>query len=444
METKKINLFVFDTDENYQKSKKYLGSEGVTFKSMHRIDGIMDFNSILTELGNDEYVFMVVHVFSTDKVSGIKLFAASGMRAEFPKLRYMYISEGNVIKIQHLMLDEEIPVEPIYNNHKVLSELNAGTMKPITKGQLLGLSPIDAQIQQFDYAVITALYQDEFEELERIFEFPENEIINTGNKEYMVGYLKSDRSKKIVAAFQNSTGMVEAGIIAMHMLEQFKPKYLLMSGVCGGTLESNFGDIIVAKQVFTFQKGKLSDLTYRDENGEMKKIDIFTKDGLAIDYDQLYDNSGKKVQISIEKFQREHDSVIDIDSKLEDRLSRLLTKIGSDVNFKVAHDSHLKSRQINISILPMACSTMVINKEGYFEDNIKVADRKTAAVEMESYGVARACKFGNGGKTIPLIFKAVMDHTAKKTDVVGEVNWKKFAAFTSSKFLEQLFLSNVI
>jgi nucleoside phosphorylase len=87
---------------------------------------------------------------------------------------------------------------------------------------------------------------------------------------------------------------------------------------------------------------------------------------------------------------------------------------------------------------------MVINKKGYFEDVIKKIDRNVAAVEMESYGVARACSIANKGRTIPIIFKSVMDHTFKKDDTQGTINVKKFAAYTSAQFMKHLFEMKII
>src|SRR5690606_17219509 len=94
---------------------------------------------------------------------------------------------------------------------------------------------------------------------------------------------------------------------------------------------------------------------------------------------------------------------------------------------------------INIHFEPMACSTMVINKDGFFEDHIKYVDRQTVAVEMESYGVARACQFGNEGKTNWIIFKSVMDNMTQKDDRA-----KRFAANTSALFLKHLIYDGVL
>ncbi len=87
----------------------------------------------------------------------------------------------------------------------------------------------------------------------------------------------------------------------------------------------------------------------------------------------------------------------------------------------------------------MACSLSVIDKEDYFECNIKSVDRKTKAVEMESYGVARAVKLANGGKTKFIICKSVMDKTSNKVD-----GYKKPAANISAEFVQYILKNDII
>lgn len=225
--------------------------------------------------------------------------------------------------------------------------------------------------------------------------------------------------------------MVDSAIIATQMLEIFKPKFMIMSGVCGAKEGTKFGDIVLASKIFTFQKGKISDV--RDEKGEL--IELFDKDQNKISYDQLYDTNGKKVKVSIEKFEIEHDSIIEF--KLKDFVEPHLKEIQEKINKEETLSVHGKN--IDIHFDGMACSTMVINKEGFFEDKIKIVDRKTVAVEMESYGVARACEFGNEGKTNWIIFKSVMDHTSSKGDSA-----KTFAAHTSALFLKYLIYDGIL
>jgi nucleoside phosphorylase len=455
MDTRKVKLLVFDSQENFERSKEFLGEEGASFKKIICIRTAGEFQEKFSLFNDEDYVALVVHVFSNDHIRGIKRFLASGIMKSYAALPVMYISEGNAMEIKHKMVENDIDVAEIYKYHHVQSSINSDKIKVYTKKEILSLSlpTVDSnrnntsfeKYPQIKYAIITALYEDEFEALKEIFDFPEEREIYTSAKTYYRGHLKSDATIEIVAAVPNATGMVDSSIIATQMLEFFRPKYLLMSGVCGGAPDLKFGDIVVAKQVYTFQKGKLSDVKRKTLEGNFEKIDLYDQDRNKVDYDHLYDEEGNQIKINIEKFEIEHDAAINLNTSFEDNLNTKLTRIRENLNREVKARSFIKhEKDIDIKVLPMACSTMVINKEGFFEDTIKGVSRKIAAVEMESYGVARACHFANGGQTIPIIFKSVMDHTSNKADIVSGVNYKKFAAFTSAQFMRWLFEEKVL
>lgn len=456
MDTRKINLFVYDSRVNFDKSKQFFGEKGSSFKDVICIENTSELDKYFetTLLGDDEYVYLVIHVFAFNKISGIKKFKTSGISEKYPHLGNMFISDGVESNIQHLMVDENIPHTEVFKYHEVYSNLRDEKFKVYTKKQILEFSKISSshsieavseKYPQIKYAVITALFKYEFEELQKVFDFPEERQIKTDKKVFYRGYLKTDSSIEIVAAVPNSTGMLDSSIIATLLLEFFRPEYLLMSGVCGASNDYSYGDIIVAKQIFTFQKGKISDLKRQNELGEIVKIDLFDSNKVIIDYNHLFDNEGNQVSISVEKFETEHDTIIQLESIIEDSLNPKLNLINTKINETIERDSFITpKKKIKIVIEPMACSTMIINKEGYFEDTIKAVHRKTAAVEMESYGVARACQFANNGKTKHLIFKSVMDNTVNKKDVVDSINWKKFAAFTSAQFMKHLFEEKII
>lgn len=456
METKNINLFVYDSKDNFEKSKQFLGEKGSSFKDIICIESSSELDKYFTTnlLGEDEYVYLAIHVFAFDRIKGIKKYRTSGIPEKYPHLGDMYISDGVESEIKHLMVEENIPHTQVFKYHEVYSNLRDDKFKVYTKRQILDFSkstPIkdvileSSPFPKIKYAIITALYKDEFEELKKVFEFPDDEQFKTNKKIFYKGYLRSNKSIEVVAAVPNSTGMLDSSIVATLLLEYFKPDYLLMSGVCGASSDYNFGDIIVAKQMFTFQKGKISDIKRKDENDKLVKIDLFDSNKAPIDYNRVFDNDGNQVAISIEKFEIEHDAIIPLDSFFEDSLNPKMETINEKINSTIKSEGFFKDeKRIKIEIEPMACSTMVINKEGFFEDTIKSVHRKTAAVEMESYGVARACQFANHGQTKALIFKAVMDNTVNKSDTLGGVNWKKFAAFTSAQFMKHLFEQKVI
>ena len=81
----------------------------------------------------------------------------------------------------------------------------------------------------------------------------------------------------------------------------------------------------------------------------------------------------------------------------------------------------------------------VIDLEGFFEENITSVDINDLALEMESYGVSRACELVNNGNTKALIIKSAMDNTVDKVDGA-----KTYAAWTSATFIKYVLENNLI
>lgn len=242
-------------------------------------------------------------------------------------------------------------------------------------------SNIIKEMKEFDYAIITALEEDEMEKVLPLIQ--KEGIISDSEHLIEYGYVKGMPSKKVVYASQHSTGVIDAGILSTELLLKFKPKFLIMVGVLGGKpLETNIGDVIVASKVFTIDKGKISDL------GFQKEI-----------------NQAAMQSKELARFNREK-------SQIE--------------NFIDDSDPTRKSN-INIHFGPIATVNQVIDVEGFFEKEISSIDRKAIALEMESYAVVRACELISRN-TKPLIIKSVMDNTSGKTD-----NAKTYAAWTSAK-----------
>jgi nucleoside phosphorylase len=385
------------------------------------------FRTILRSLKQNEIVMIWVHIgtilASNQSLSGMVVEYAEEAEEflEKYKIEYKKITRGSEIAAKspeivftNDMVDISNSLKKYYVSElqQILSlEANDNKDDAQTKEKECFIEK-NRKFPKFKYAIITALYDSEFEELNRIFDFPKNEHIKTQKKSFYKGYFKKNKDIQIIAAVPNATGMLDSSILATMMLEYFNPDYLLMSGVCGGAENTNYGDIILAKQLFTFQKGKISDLKNEDRTES--------------------------------KFEVEHDSILPLDSHFEDNLNPELKKIKQSINQTIENESFFENKKIDIKIQPIACSNMVINKKDYFENTIKAIHRKTAAVEMESYGVARACQYANNGNTIPIIFKSVMDKTFNKEDKINDIDLKKFAAFTSAQFMGLLFENQII
>ncbi len=405
MDTKQINLFVYDSKENFEKSKQFIGG---VFKRLICIENITDLNkSFDTDILDDnEYVLMVIHVFATNQISGIKKFLTSGILENFPDLPKMYISDGVETEIKHLMVDAKIPHAPVYQYHEVYSKLQEDSIKVVTKKQALEHSANANTINkletsyltrsnypQCDYAIITALEEDEMEKVLPM-------IVKTGktdNKKHLIeyGHLAQNVNKKIVYASQQSTGMIDAAILAAELLVCFQPKFLIMTGVLGGKPNDvNIGDVVVATKVFTIDKGKVSEYGFQKETESSNTESSF-----------------------ITKFKREKANIVEFINKSD----------------------QTRKKNIEVHFGAIACVRQVIDLEGFFENNITPIDRKALALEMESYGVSRACDLVNDGTTTCLIIKSAMDNTIEKVD-----DAKTFAAWTSATFVKYILENDLI
>jgi nucleoside phosphorylase len=447
MNLKEVTILVWDNLENFhsKETQRQFGN-GNLYKSVEPFNSLEVFERKLLAVDDSELIVICCHINYQD-FGGYWDYGHSGILSKYAGINTVYLSSGDSGEVmQELYKKSKDSVSVILYN-ELVKKLKHDDIIPQLKAQLtkpeMHSGPESNVIRstlgnypKVNIAIITALYQNEFEEICKFIDFPETEIIRTATKEYHIGYLRTNRKIRVVAGIPSATGMVDSAIIATQMLEFFRPEYLLMSGVCGGKDGLAFGDVVVGKQFFTFQKGKLSDLhTKKNPRGIPNKINLYDRRGKIIDYTSLFDDKGNLVRIGIERFEIEHDAIIEMRPLLKDQIERHRLSLESAIN------EQLKpvDRIITVHFEPIACSTMVINKDGFFEDQIKSIHRKTLAIEMESYAVARACQFANDGKTTPLIFKSVMDHTKNKDESA-----KRFAAFTSALFLNALLEKNIL
>ena len=388
--TQEITLFVFDEKKHFEDHLEFLGK--TTFKKIVRVDD-ESFRQEIENLAIDEFFVFSVHIFYTEKIKGIKKFKASTIKEEFPFIDEIYISDGLKNDIQKEMIDNDMAneVQKVKRYYEIKKDIDNGIINFCTKtGRIASnsqkLSPNSRfDIPQIDYVVITALEDAEMEKVLPMIEFESRIPDKSHLIEY--GYFKTNPEKKVAYASQLETGMVDASILATKMIMMFRPKYVIMPGVLGGKPEkTKIGDVVVSTKVFTVDKGKLTKLEFERE--------IESED------------ANSPVITSLKRKKKE------ILRSIED----------ADVT---------RASKIDIHFEPTATVRSVINKEGFFLDEISTVDRKSMGLEMEAYGVVRACKLSKIEGVTPLICKAVMDNTKDKTD-----DSKIYAAWVSAKLLE--------
>jgi nucleoside phosphorylase len=253
----------------------------------------------------------------------------------------------------------------------------------------------------FDVAILNALYEDELDKIKNVFGKSNwKEHITPGRvRGYSTEY-KCENGKllNILAIAQSQTGMVDAASISSHILSIYSPKYLIMTGVCGGKPDKSptdagnleFGDIVLPTKTYN----------------------SFT---------------GKETSTGIEPEIQNCETDPDILSIAREHKTAILRKVMDD-----DFSRNYGRKNIGLYIEAMACSPVVVDKSGKFED-FKHIDRKTIAVEMESYAVMRSCNLINKGNTTGIIIKSVMDKTVDKQDGA-----KPYAGYISAAFCKEL------
>ena len=88
-----------------------------------------------------------------------------------------------------------------------------------------------------DFAILTALYEDEFQIYKEHCEtIPDRITSNCYDSKFIrkVDRVKDDYEKNFALIHQEQMGLVDAAIYSTQIVDKIDPKFLLMGGVCGG------------------------------------------------------------------------------------------------------------------------------------------------------------------------------------------------------------------
>lgn len=442
MDTNELTLLVFDTPEHFQTLKDLLGFEGTTVKRLTNVSTLDDLVHVVDkQLDDDDQVLLVVHVRTKESLIGVKKFLASGIRDRYPELEFCYISEGKPKKeVQKELLDQDLDPLQVFRPHEIRSSIRSGQLRTSRVRTLRSFSSRNIVVsakanrdgildegRSFDYAIMTALERDEMERFLPHIVCEGEMMVSEHFIEY--GHLKGRPEKSVVYASQLATGMVDAAVLASELIIRFRPKFLILAGVLGGKPdEVEIGDVVVATEVFTIDKGKITGTKDTPTKDTRKRPDErYVK--TAID--------GKIVEGKVETKRLGFLPEPERSSTNGPVVTKIERRSEDIVSFLKANDSHGKGAKLHFG--PIACVRSVIDLPGFFEEKITPVDRKAVALEMESYGFARAAHLLGKASVTPLIIKSAMDNTKDKDD-----HAKSFAAWTSAQVVLYLIEKDII
>jgi nucleoside phosphorylase len=198
---------------------------------------------------------------------------------------------------------------------------------------------------------------------------------------------------RVVGTTSSSMGLTAASIVTTQLIMQFRPRLVMMIGIAAGTRSGNkqFGDVLVADP--------------------------------SVDY-----NSGKVVMDKgVREFQPDP-YPIGLNARLRSVLLKYRTN--NTVFREIRGNWKGKAPLIRngMHIGPLGAADQVIDDASRVLE-IQRNWRKLVGVEMETYGVYRACYEAPHPQPRFVSFKSVCDFAAEKSD-----SWQKYAAYTSAQF----------
>lgn len=256
----------------------------------------------------------------------------------------------------------------------------------------------------YDIAILTALQDPELTEILALNADWKELKFGDDATRYHSGTFKNDNKKlKVIAASSPQMGMVATSSLAMKLIHNFRPRFIIMTGIAAGIKgESNFGDILVADQTYDGTSGKIT------TNHEGTK-------GFS-----------------------PNPTPISLDADIKERIRSYQSN--NELFFKIKNEWRgIKPQtELNLIVGPVVSVPYVIQNEEELM-NLKVNQRKLIGLEMETYGLFYSANNGFNPKPIPISIKSVCDFGDKeKAD-----NFQKYAAFTSAKFLYEFALKEL-
>jgi nucleoside phosphorylase/CheY-like chemotaxis protein len=254
-------------------------------------------------------------------------------------------------------------------------------------------------VPEVDVAIIVAV-QDELEQVKRNgWNWRQKSINGDSTVYYDAEYTQySGRQARAVAAKAPLMGMSAASILATKMGYNFKPRVVVMPGICAGdSNEVSLGDLIGGNPVWDYGNGKHSVV------GDERKFEP------------------APYQIPIK-------------SRIRGMLERL--KEDNDVLESIweAFPGKKPTGRPAVHIGPFASGAAVVANKDIFNEIQDLQHRKLLGLDMEAYGVMAACEELLYPQPECLVFKGVSDFA----DTDKGDSYRHYAAFVSAQLITQL------
>lgn len=215
---------------------------------------------------------------------------------------------------------------------------------------------------------------------------------------YRIGEFRTagGRTVSVAAGCAVRMGPVSASILAAKFVSSLRPRLVGLAGICAGVRgATELGDIIAASEAWSWESGKLLGASGRP----------FAPEPVSVSVPEVIIAALQQLQ--------------------QDRLWLDSVRAG--------FHGERPRQSLELRIAPIACGAPVV-ADSEVVSRICGVNRKTAGIEMESFGALLAVQSWGGRQVMGFCIKSVCDFADEHKDD----SWRAYAAYTSSKTVEQL------
>lgn len=257
-----------------------------------------------------------------------------------------------------------------------------------------------SNIFNYDIAVICAL-KEEIENIKDILSDVERVQIPYDNEIYYCGYfIKGVKKVRVVLSYARQMGMVAAAVLTTKVINNFTPKYLVMTGIICGTKPEKmcFGDIIVASSSWDYGAG----------------TDI--RDGRSVKHLNSLNNCTA-------------------DNKLINWCRNIQEDVALLYSIKDSFKNGLKpNSDLRMLIGPVVSGSSIVMDSQIVHNILQNQDKDIVGIEREIYGFYYAASWANEPRPSFIALKSVSDFA----DYAKSDNYHPYAAYTSAKVFKIL------
>lgn len=398
-------LIVDDSHEKVQNIKRVIEpllKEGIN------VITVQDINGAKRELRKRNFDIMILDIY-IPKTFGGETFADGGMKLlkdikesrtmMYCYPRYVISISGYKESVENFATSEGI-IHTAITYDPASIEWEKELLDRVRVAITIVSSTSIRRTYDYDIAVICAL-QEEVDFVLQGLEDVQELKMEYDDDIYHVGkFVKDGKIIRVVISNASQMGMVAAASLTTKMINNFIPRYIVMTGITGGTnsKKMNYGDVIVASSSWDYRAGK--DGAKNEEKYHLNSIDQRT-----------------------------------VDSTLISWCRRLQSDITTLRHIKDAFKQGDKPEtELKLLIGPIVSGASVVTDPDIVKDVLENQDRNVLGIEMEIYGVYYAANWAMNPKPKYIALKGVSDFADQGKDD----RYHKYASYVSAKIFEIL------